>query len=944
MDIVSLIPILLIFGIGFLIQLPINKIFDLKMSVLDIFLHSFIMGIALIVFPLIWLGLAPLPPLFESWVFLLASLGILTLIISSFYYLKKILNYNFSENLSLHKNLFLFALILLLLGYYLIYAALLPLRGYDALFIYLPNSLWFFVNSSIPYFNGLNFVPTIKEPLNSLLFTFTLYVTGNFSIELIPVIFFIFWGVLTYKLCLKVFPNQQTLALVSFAMFLAFPANLWLMDKWAYYQDIYIGFFFTATIYFFLESQHSEHHLYFTFLTGICLALSLVSKLSGWSLFFILPLLVVTSKKGKNILSCYTGLLFGFLCLEGSFRIFIGIIPVFILFFILILYHLWEPTRNENIRANIWSFLSILLIGLFLGGYWLYITLQKFSFLSNSILNTYWNLGNSIMWAFKSANPSSPSYIFESAQSTNFFGIILILLIGNLFAVFWAFPKLISVMKRGSHSVLVIWVLVFFSIWIVYESTASIRYLTPIFSPLVILVLKGWFIIKEAINTNFGKRAPDTTLSINDSSNKNYYAVSNKFALFIIASGIVSLYLPIISLNNSAPSILGSIAQAYVYSEYLYYNNWFVIIILVIGLPALFILIKIYHHPIVPWLENLMQKTINNRKFGVIIPVFLLLIIIIIPLIVPATILALNNFNIQQFQQIYDYENRGAVQDIVDHIIADNNPSAAILTFNTPGLPIWTNQPTIDLFQQSGILEPIFSNQNISQGLELLLHPFNYIINNYSSVNLQNVSQPLITYIVVPNYGNLYYHDYLTQFESKSYLFPMLEHQDYFKLLYTNTEFRLYKRVYVNPTFMGVFDVGLTGPTINNSILGFVSDNMSLGPSIHGYLGVDLNQVPNQIVNDTVIIGYLSEGVLSYQNTTSSMYQSNKTFTYIHWNIAASNKTISLRSISGLIEYRDNQGNIMTSTYSFASSNNIRVLNINGEYKIYSGIGLQSSE
>ena len=172
----------------------------------------------------------------------------------------------------------------------------------------------------------------------------------------------------------------------------------------------------------------------------------------------------------------------------------------------------------------------------------------------------------------------------------------------------------------------------------------------------------------------------------------------------------------------------------------------------------------------------------------------------------------------------------------------------------------------------------------------------------------------------------------------------MLEHQDYFKLLYTNTEFRLYKRVYVNPTFMGVFDVGLTGPTINNSILGFVSDNMSLGPSIHGYLGVDLNQVPNQIVNVTVNIGYLSEGVLSYQNTTSSMYQSNKTFTYIHWNIAASNKTISLRSISGLIEYRDNQGNIMTSTYSFASSNNIRILNINGEYKIYSGIGLQSSE
>ena len=945
MDIVSFIPILLILGAGFLILIPLNRLFHLKLPVLDIFLHSFIIGVALIVFPLIWFGVAPLPVFFEGWIFLLATLSILALIIGSFYYLKKILKYNFSENLALDRNMFFFVLILLLVSIYLIYALLLPLRGYDALWIYLPNALWFYLNASIPYLNGLNFVPTVKEPLNSLLYTFALYLTGNFSIELFPVIFFIFWAILTYKLCLKIFPDQHTLALLSLAMFLAFPANIWFMDQWAYYQDIYLGFFFTATVYFFLESQHSEQTNYYTVLTGLCLALSLVSKLSGWSLFFILPLLLQTGKRGKIILSWYTGLLFLFLGIEGSYRLYIGIIPVFILFFLLLMYHLWDPQKKVFIHTHTRAFFTVLFIGLVLGGYWLYSTLQKFSFLASTLTSAYWNLGSSLLWTFKAADPSSSTYIFESAQAANFFGIIVILLIGYLFAVLWAFPKVISLLKRWNHSFLVIWVLIFFSIWVVFESTASIRYLTPVFSPLIILVLKGWFITKDTIQSTVRKRslllAQTHSPYVSDSFQTRSYTVSHRFALFILSSGIVSLYIPILSFSTSAPSLLGSIAQAYVYSEYLYYNNWFLVLILVLGLPSLVILLILYHTAAIIQVEKFKHNIVNNKKISTTLSVFFVCILIIIPLVVPGTVLALNNFNVQQFQQTYDYEDRGAVQDIVAHIIADNNPSAAILTFNTPGLSLWTDQPTIDIFQQSGLLGPLFTSQNITEGLDLLLHPFNYLITNYSSINVQNVTQPLITYIVVPNYGNLYYQYYLNQFKSKSYVFPMLEHQKYFKLLYTNTEFRLYKRIYVDPFFQGVFDVGVTHQKINNSILGVVSNNMTLGSSIHGYLALDLSQAPNQVINVTIQITYLSENVLSYYNTTYSTYHLNTAFTSIPWSIPVSNNTIMLKNISGLVEYHNNHGVLLTLPYSFGSTSTIPISNVNGEYQISSGTGLE---
>ena len=83
--------------------------------------------------------------------------------------------------------------------------------------------------------------------MHTLFFTQALYSTGQLYIQLIPVLFFIGWILINYSFVIKIWKIENK-ALFSVLLFLVIPFTFYIINFWAYYQEIFIGFFYSATI------------------------------------------------------------------------------------------------------------------------------------------------------------------------------------------------------------------------------------------------------------------------------------------------------------------------------------------------------------------------------------------------------------------------------------------------------------------------------------------------------------------------------------------------------------------------------------------------------------------------------------------------------------------------------------------------------------------------
>ena len=512
----------------------------------------------------------------------------------------------------------------------------------------------------------------------------------------------------------------------------------------------------------------------------------------------------------------------------GATHLYIGIIPVLLVILALVLFHSTSNSLySERIKPNLLTLSIIVIFGVVLGGYWFYYTIKKFGFLAISIIQNYLKFQIYLSSSPTNVIPSTIGYTFESAHRTTFYSLVLVLLISNLLACFWALPKVLSFLKKSKISILVIWVLVYFSIWLVLDSI-SIRYLTPIISPLIIISLDGFLIIKAKLEFLYRNKI----LEITDTKEEIIEYFTPYWMAFIVILGLFSLYFPI-PLNIILGSNKYAIANAYLNSAYIYYSNWFIVIIILVFLPILIYLLMLktnFLNFIPKFKIHPFSKRIRSISFA-----FIFIFLVVFPNFILFSVYGSTNFNLYQTQQTFIYEDRPGVQDILNVLSSENKPTVGIMVYDFPGIPVWLGNPTIDVYTEKDVLSPLFTSNNISLGLRILMYPFPYIASTVGYNLSSSLALPSIDYVIIPNTGNLYYNSFMKDYRDQYYIFPILFNPNYYTQIYNNSDFRLFKRIYEVPTFGGIYDFGLNLTGNDLPLLGPVLGYNNSGTNVSGY-------------------------------------------------------------------------------------------------------------
>ena len=948
MQVLDILVVIALFSIGFTPYILVKRFSKVKIGFFESLLVIFIFSFSLVCFPLILFGTLGDRLFFKYYTFFLTIVSlsfIIYYILRNFHNLFKLINYYDIEDSSAYTFV---ALVFAIAAFtYLFHAWILPLRGYDALNLYFPDAILFNLTKEIPLFNPFNFFPVVKEPLNSLLYSYSLSLVNQISVDLVILLIILLWAGLTYYLTLLFFPSNRNLAFLSFLMFLFFPLNFWFLDQWFYYQDIFLGFFFTCTIYFTLKSFDSSNSksqiLFYAVLSGLSFSLSLISKSSGWILVFIIIALFLFYSSHQIILKSYYIILFSSLTVIGFSKFSFILIPFFIIILLLIIYHSTPDKFIINsFKSNRIATILIIGIGVVLGGYWFYYMFYKFITLlgpsyTRLLVSNFFASSNSSATKFST---TSIYFTFENSYNVNFFSMALLLLIGNLFAIFYALPKVLSLLKRSNVSVLVIWVLIFFSFWVVLDSS-SIRYLTPVITPSLILTVQGFLVIKSKLTFLYHSKF----LSLTDVKEEIVAKFSSIWILIILSLGLCSLYLPI-PLNTLLSLNRNGIARAYLLSAYIYYSNWFILVLIFIIFPIVVYFIflkfnlKLYHF-------RKLSSFFNPKVKAISFSVFILFLFIFPNIPLFGTFYS-SNFNVYQTQQTYDYDYRPDVQELINVLYSTNDPTAGVMVYDTPGIPVWIGNPTYDIYSAKYILNPLFSSNNITEGLQILLNPYSYLASVINYTLPKGFALPSIDYIVIPNVNNLYYNSFMNSFRTENYFFALVQNPNYFQLYYENSDFLVYKREFTTPSYYGIYDLGLQFNKKQIPILGSIPQYSNLSSSIQGYANFYFLQ--NFLKNLHLINGYISLNTTITSNGTVSILQHNFTVSEIPnasfnltWSIP-NISTFNLDNISIRFTFFDSQGSRHFFSWSFDANPTLKIIkNKNNQFSLVSDSGMTYS-
>ncbi|HKZ42865.1 MAG TPA: hypothetical protein VJ044_18040, partial [Candidatus Hodarchaeales archaeon] len=567
---------------------------------------------------------------------------------------------------------------------------------------------------------------------------------------------------------------------------------IWLFDNWAYYQDIYLGFFFTAAIYFQFRSGRStilRHRQYYLLLTSLSIILSMYTKLSAWLLLVLLPLFLPASRYGLRLKFLLMGIYAMFLSAQVSSKVFIGYFPVIVLLVFVSALKLQAVQKNEFKGVKVSSSLSVLALSVVLGSFWILNMFSRFPEALDEFVHRYLEPSLEVVTVFTPNNPANASFIIETAQSADFFASVLILLIGNYFAVFLLLPKIAGFLEADETAVFSIWVFLFLALWLTYYGAGSIRYLTPVITPMVIIIYRGGLRLKTWIDSRvkvYRKRQDFATAG----SLTIYW-----FVLIIL--GLSTVYFPIplerlISIDESGAAI----GHAYIESAFLYYSNWWILLGFVVLLNGTIIAIVYQFSKRMTNFRPLAPKFISKTS----ISLFLIVFMVAIPSAVPLTNLAWNSGDLESFQQDYSFENRKSVQEVVDFLEGDNPSKDGVITVSLPGISVWTGIPSVDITTLGTLPNRILSTENISQSLEGLLNPLDFFSQGKES---QLSSQFTIKYVILPAPRNFFYPYFERSLKSDYFLFSLVYDPRYFQKSYENEEFIVFKRVFEIPRFIG---------------------------------------------------------------------------------------------------------------------------------------------
>jgi len=371
---------------------------------------------------------------------------------------------------------------------FLIISISIPERGWDALNIYLPNGLYFFLRDQIVAgINPFSFFPTFKPPLNTLLITYSYYVAKGMYANLHPFVFLLGSVAVTYEISILLTENK-TIAFISSLILLTLPFTFFLIIEFAFYQELPLLFFGSACFYYVLQlsKKPPTHPNYNLFKLGFILSFSLatLSKISGFAIIFLVFLTLDYSEKAKRIQKISLVLVSLYLIQKASYDVYIGY-GIVILLISSVLY-LSIDKKTSGIKLDIPDLMKLSLLPVILGIGWIIFSLQ-IPEIGQFLIRRYVYSGKShLSFVF----PTIPSTMVhaENGLRVSFFVSIFYVLIGSSFGPNLLFFKLDGFRRIQKHQFLLRWFLGYLIIFFGYFGNISARYLVPIMVPLSVII------------------------------------------------------------------------------------------------------------------------------------------------------------------------------------------------------------------------------------------------------------------------------------------------------------------------------------------------------------------------------------------------------------------------------------------------------------------------
>ena len=532
---------------------------------------------------------------------------------------------------------------------YMFLQTLLPLRGWDALNFYIPIGLDYYLRDDVFFdFNLFTLFPSYKAPISSLMISYNMYFSNQLQQNLGHVIFIIMLGIMLIRYC-EIKGYSENIRLYSYLIYITAPMTFTYFHDMVYYQDHIIGFFYAMTMFSLIEKDNIENS---RFIFMISFSLSILSKISGYTLFILIILIVVNSINPKMYKLSLFGFL-GFLFLQASTKSYIEIIIM-----VGILIGLLMKTEFVSLRFRFVE-LKYLALPTIVGIFW-FININDIPMIIQNLYSQYIAINSFEMQFYERIELINTIY-FENNHSINIMNIVFVLLVNYWFVSILLIPKLVGLKSNyEKKSIYLFWLIIYFLIWLVYHGNVSMRYLYPIVMPLIIIIIDGINIINQKIKINKGK-----------------------LDIIILICGVINLlqYYPLLPIR-------------YIYQNF--NERIYAIQGSIIDLILLIMVFSIFSVKIINM--NMKPDIIKYSK------IILMIILIIGPIGYQTYILADNNFDTKETEKYLSFNTRKSIQEISDYINREFSITDDIgVGYNIPGIALFSRTPILDIMSLTNI-------------------------------------------------------------------------------------------------------------------------------------------------------------------------------------------------------------------------------------------------
>lgn len=857
-DIRIVIPVLSILSLGSLFTDVLKRrILRIKNDspFLELLAESLVFGTLILIVPMI--GLAWIAErlrndvILETYVYIYLAIGLLYLVYKIYIWVRrKLPDLMLAERKKISKSLeiLLIVLVLSMIFFYILQVLVYPLKGWDFLHFYLPNSFRLFLTGQLSKINELTFLPQYKPPMNIFLYAYTFFVTQAEMIQLVPLLFLAGTVYYCYRISQTIGLSKKT-SLFAVIAFLATPLTFFLVYEYIYYQEIFIMFFVTASFYYykrFLKSQQTKSQIYYVILTAFSMSGCVLSKLSGFIIPIVIFVAMPSDKIGKIIRSV---LVVGFavqLIRKSLFDIFLGT-SIFLILLTLCCIYFILTSEELQFSWKRWIYtIGILLPPIIIAVFWgLYmITIPGISNLLKEMFLSVKYTKVSLVWPGINL-PNTETYL-ENAHTATFLSSSFSILIASMFAGTWIFIKLVGFVKSNKkYNDIVLWALFFFMFWQGIYAMGSIRYIVPLLVPLAIICAIGFESIVSLLNSK-------------DGGNRDGFISF----LFLIATGYLSIF-PVLPIET--------VFEPFHLRWYYAHTHLLSLLGYIIFFNMLAFLLLWKEEQLKLGFSQIYVKKMNFRK---ILSGLLIFIIGFVPFSVQFVLLSSVGFDINQFQGEYTYDYRFSLQELIDAINRlGYTDDQVVLTINTPGLEYYASQPVIDLFMIDLLSESGLSNTTV---------PF---WSSNITRNLEFLDEYKVTIFVALNCSNDWFPAYLQRMYWNIPLLRFMNNNNYFTYRFSNDEFFLYTIKNFNE-FVGPVDILMKGESSQASLLNLAPLSLKIKgtqASIGTLLDLTFAQTSQPISVNISAQYYTSENqTMQYEFSNHLLYRpENESFTFL---------------------------------------------------------------